>query len=319
MAVPVLVGYAVWQWGLKPAPRGAKIASATTRLLSRSVLLCVSPLLMVVLFWRTGIPLGRAMSLPIVGLFAHLLGGLVGWTVARARGLDRGARGASFMCGLASNILSFGGIATLFLVGPRHPAGPDGALGILAFYRIFETPVYFLFAWPVFAMFAPVADEGSVRWWSGFRRGFRPVTLAPIAGIVVGCLLSACGAPMATWLHGIATMLLKLNTLMIGLIVGLTLRAASPRKYLGTCLTVAAIKFILLPVATVTLAWLLGFRGNTLAVVLICSSMPLANFAVVGAAYYRLEEDRIAAAWVFTMALMPIVVPILAILVALIG
>lgn len=164
-------------------------------------------------------------------------------------------------------------------------------------------------------MFAPVADEGPIRWWPAFRRGFRPVTMAPIAGILVGCLLNASGAPMPAWLGGIAAPLVKLNTLMIGLVVGLTLRAASPRKYLGTCLTVAAIKFILLPTATVTLAWLLGFRGNTLAVVLICSSMPLANFAVVGAAYYRLEEDRVAAVWVFTMALMPIVVSILAILV----
>jgi len=318
MAVPVLVGYAAWRWGFRRFARGAAIAAGTTRWLSRCVLLCVSPVLMIVLFWNLKIPLGQALLLPVVGLFAHLFGGGAGYAIARLRGLDRGARGAYFLCGLASNILSFGAIAALFLLGPRHPGGADGALGILFVYRVFETPVYFLFAWPVFAMFAPTPDSGPVGWVSAFRAGFRPVTIAPMAGIVIGCVLNASGAAMGEWVGGLAGPLVKLNTGMVGLIVGITLRVASPRKYLPTCLTVAGIKFILLPVSTVTPAYLLGFRSYSLATVLICSSMPLAMFAVVGAAYYRIEEDRVAAAWIFTTALMPIVVPILAILVAVI-
>jgi predicted permease len=315
MAIPVLIGWLSWQGGLRRVANGARVAAATSHWLSRGVLLLLSPVLMVALFWASALPVGQAVLLPLVGLFGNLFGGALGYAAARIRGLDRGARGAYFLCGLCSNILSFGGITTLFLVAPRHPDGAEGALGILALYRLFETPVYFLFGWPLFAMFAPADDGRPVGWWSTFRRGFRPVTVAPIVGIIVGCVLNASGASVPAWLGSLIAPLVKTTTVAIGLVVGLTLRAASPRKHIATCLTVAGIKFLLVPVATVTLAWLLGLRGPTLAVVLICSSMPLANFAVVGAAYYRLEEDRVAAVWVFTMALMPIVVSMLAILV----
>ena len=311
MGLPVLAGFLAWQWGLRRRPGGAALAAGATGVLSRAVLVVLTPLLMVVLFWPARIPL----SLPLIGLFAHLFGGAVGYGLGRFGRLDRGGRGAFFLCGACSNILSFGGITTLFLVGPHHPGGPDGALSDLALYRVFETPLYFLFAWPVFALFAPRDDNVPRRRGAAFRQAVRPAAMMPVAGIVVGCLLNVSGAPMPAWLAGAAAPLVKLTTLTIGATVGLTLRAASPRRYLGTCLTLAAVKFIIVPAATVSLAWALGIRGPTLAVVMVCAAMPLANFAVVGAAYYRLEEDRVAAVWIFTMALMPLVVSLLAVLV----
>ena len=84
--------------------------------------------------------------------------------MARARGLERPARGALFLCGLSSNILSFGGIATLFLIGPIHAGGQVGAVADLALYRVFETPGYFLLAWPVFYVPVVLVREQSRSW-----------------------------------------------------------------------------------------------------------------------------------------------------------
>ena len=96
IAIPVLMGCLAWRNGFRRLPRGATVASATSRWLSRGVLLAVSPVLMVALFWASDVPFGQAVLLPLVGLFAHLFGGAIGYGVARIRGLDRGARGAYF-------------------------------------------------------------------------------------------------------------------------------------------------------------------------------------------------------------------------------
>jgi predicted permease len=117
----------------------------------------------------------------------------------------------------------------------------------------------------------------------------------------------------------VAAILVKVNVVLMGLTVGLTLRRAAPRRHLGNCVRMASVKFLLVPAASALLAWVLGFRGVTLQIVTLCASMPVAFMAVVASNLLRLDEELVGSLWLFTTAGMVVVVPALVFLLPVIG
>ena len=173
--------------------------------------------------------------------------------------------------------------------------------------------------WPIAAMIAASGRLDKPGWGSTLKRALRPVTLVPVAGIFVGVGLNLLGPDRPPVLDGLATVFVKINVVLLGVMVGLTLRSAKPIKNLRPCLMISGIKFLLVPGATVGAAWFLGFEVLTLQVVLISTSMPVAYMALVGANLFGLEEELISSLWFFTTASMAIVVPVLALVVPLLS
>ena len=167
--------------------------------------------------------------------------------------------------------------------------------------------------WPLAASLSATGEKPS------FRQAFRPVTLVPLAGVVLGWVLNLSHVPRPAAFDGVAEVLVKANVVVLGITVGLTLRRAAPRKHLATCLGMSGVKFVLVPAVSAFLAWLLGFRGVTLQVVAVCASMPVAFMAVVASNLLRLDEELVGSLWLFTTAGMAAIVPALAALVPVLG
>ncbi len=313
MTLPVLGGYVLWHAALKRRAEGDREASAVARLLSHLAILGAASPLSLLLFWVATIPAGRALALPLVGLFVHAFGGASAWVLARGARADARTQGAYWLSGASSNVLTFGGIVTILLLRTAADPHAERALAEVALYRIFEAPFYFLWAWP-FA--ARLSATGAKPTW---KDSFRPVTVVPLAGIAAGWALNLSRVPRPPSLDGVAEILVKVNVVLMGLTVGLTLRRAAPLRHLASCLRMSSVKFLLVPVVSALLAWLLGFRGATLQVVAICASMPVAFMAVIASNLLRLDEELVGSLWLFTTTGMLAVVPALVFLLPAIG
>ena len=313
MTLPVVAGYALWHAALKRRAEGDRLASSIARLLSHLAILGAASPLSLILFWVAAIPVGRAFALPLVGLFVHAFGGAAAWGLSRAGRHDSRTQGAYWLSGASSNVLTFGGIVTLLLLRSEADPHAEKALAEMALYRLFEAPFYFLVAWPWAARLSATGAKPS------FRDSFRPVTAVPLLGIVLGWVFNLGGVPRPAALDGTAEILVKVNVILMGLTVGLTLRRAAPLRHLASCLRMSSVKFVLVPVASALLAWLLGFRGVTLQIVAICASMPVAFMAVVASNLLRLDEELVGSLWLFTTVGMLAVVPALTLLLPALG
>jgi predicted permease len=190
----------------------------------------------------------------------------------------------------------------------RSAANPhaERALAEMALYRIFEAPFYFLCAWPVAAALG-TSEKGNF-----FRRGFRPVTLVPMLGIAAGWTLNLAGVRRPPSLEGVSEILVKINVVLMGLTVGLTLRRAAPLKHLAAGLRMSSVKFLIVPLVSALLAWLLGFHGVTLQVVAVCAAMPVAFMAVIASNLLHLDQELTGSLWLITTIGILAVVPLLA-------
>ena len=85
------------------------------------------------------------------------------------------------------------------------------------------------------------------------------------------------------------------------------------KDYFKESFVIAAVKFILIPFITGTVAYLLGFgeidQGLPLKVVIILSSMPVAFTALIPPSIYDLDIDLANACWLATTLALVVVLP----------
>jgi len=318
MVLPVLGGLALWRVWLRGLADGHDLAGRLARLSSQTSLVLLIPPMAMLVFWTAELPAGPSAMLPFLGLSVHLLGGTVGWLLARTCGFERPVQGACFLGGASSNVLTFGGIVVVLLLSTPDDPHAEQALSAMQLYRVLEGPFYYLVAWPVAAVLSATGPQ-SASWAVTFRKSFRPVTLLPLAAMAAGVALNLAKVGRPQVLNGVASWLVRGNVVLLGLTVGLTLRRAALGRRLPLCLGISAIKFVLLPCVAGTALWFLGFRGLHLQTALVCASMPVAFMAVVGANLVGLDEEVLGSLWLFTTASMVVVVPILAFVIPRLG
>ena len=102
----------------------------------------------------------------------------------------------------------------------------------------------------------------------------------------------------------------------------MALKLRRVRDYIKESLAVSLIKFILVPVLAVSLAYLIGFgnidNGLPLKVVVILSAMPVAFNALIPPSIYDLDLDLANSCWFFTTAMLGVMLPVLLVVVSLI-
>ena len=216
-------------------------------------------------------------------------------------------------------MVTFGGITIVLLL--RSPDDPyaEIALGEMAIYCVFETPFYFLVLWPLAAAIASRGQTEPVPFGALARRALRGANIAPALGIFTGLALNLATVARPQVLDGVAEVLVRGTVILFGFTVGTGLGRAAPLRHLKPCLTISAIKFLVMPLIGVGLATLLGFEGRTVQMIAIAASMPVAFMAMVGATLYRLDVELVGSFWVFTTMALVVVVPVLSALIRLIG
>jgi len=132
---------------------------------------------------------------------------------------------------------------------------------------------------------------------------------------MVGGILNVSGIARPEFFRAVNSIFIPLGTIILLTSIGLAMRFRSVRNYLRECISVSLIKFILVPAFISTLARMVGLGGIEdglpLKVVMILSSMPVAFTALVPPSIYDLDLDLANSCWLFTTALLILVLPAL--------
>jgi len=313
MIGPVLAGYVLWRSVISKQPQGHEKAAKASRILGRLSLIGFAAPMMLLAVWGAAPELeGKMWFLALIGLAVHVAGGAAGWGIARLRREPQALHGVYLMSGACSNVLTFGSITILLLLGTETDPEARSALGQMAIYRLAELPYYFLVVWPVAAVISKRGEDSSMTTREAIRKAFRGPQIAPVIGIVIGAALGQSPFELPENLDGLNQFLVRANVLALGVTVGLGLRRANPVRDWKPCLEMSGIKFLLMPAIGVGLGIAAGLDSTSIQVIAICASMPVAFMAVVGAVLYRLDDERIGSFWLFTTAAVVVVVPALA-------
>lgn len=306
----LVAGY-LWQLRIQRACENheARI-SKLRKLLQKIGLLFFMPVSFAAAVWVVSFADTRVIFLPIVGLTALFLGGILGLGIASILKKDNKTKGTLYCCGSFTNIGSIGALVAFVFLG-------EPGFGLVALYKMFEEISYYTIGFPIARYYSGDSGDRSVS-----RRLFEiskdPFVRAAIAAFIIGLSLNVSGITRPHFFEALNTVLVPAGTFILLLSIGLGMRFSSVTSYYIEGLIVASIKFIAVPIVSVSIAYLLGFHtidnGLPLKVVLIASSMPVAFTALVAASIYELDLDLANSCWLITTGGLLLVLPVLSIL-----
>ncbi len=313
ITLPMLIGYVTRRGLLKSDPAREQLCRHWSRLLKLTCIAAFVPPIATTAMLKQPLSGTSVMVLPWLGAGFLLTGALLGRLYIALRRLPPRQAGAFLGCAAMTNILSFGGLICFAMWGN------DGLQQVYVL-KLLEHLLYFGLFYPWCSTFSPDLAPGRVSLIASFRK--HPVTLVPIAAVIAGVSWNFIyyhgpSAPLGppAWTMSINRYLVPCQVGLLTFAVGLTLAPSLIGRYLPECLAAAGIKFLILPTLTGTIAYGCMSAGwiSPLAVrvAVVISSMPVAFNALIPPSLYDLDEDLANSCWIFTSALLVIVVPLL--------
>ena len=303
----LLVGYAIQKLPDRLLNRLPMSIEALRKWLQRTALLFVNPVAILGAVWIVRIHDIGLAALPFTCIFAIVAGGV--WALMASWILGHGPKktGAMFCCGAFTNNGSIGALLCFIFLG-------EPGFALVPIYKLFEEFSYYSIGFPVarhYSGSAAAADEGT--WCRIMRLARDPLIIVSLSSIVLGGILNARGLQRPAFYEIVNAVFIPLGTVMLLISIGLAFRFRKVRDYLKEGITIAAIKFIMVPVMASFLAWVIGFGdingGLPLKVVIILSSMPVAFTALIPPSIYDLDIDLANSCWFITTALLAVVMP----------
>jgi predicted permease len=250
----------------------------------------------------------KILALPIIEVFAILLGGTLAYGFARAQDLTRRQTGPYIVSGAFGNVGSIGGLICYMFLG-------EAAFALVGLYKLFEELMYFAFALPLaksFSLDQNANDSLATR----IKKIFAdPFVLVPLGGLAAGLILNLTGVPRPQFYSRVNSIFIPAIPVLLLLSIGMAMRIGSVRKYFWKSAVIVLVKQIMVPAAAVGIALALGFGtiagGLPLKVVLIVSCMPVAFIAMVPPTIYNLDVDLANSNWLLTNGLLIVLVPAL--------
>lgn len=281
-----------------------RLAAAVQRL----VVTVISPLTLLNAFWVLSVSGGTMVLFPLVGALSHVVGGASAIAASRLLGLDRKSTGSMLTCGAFTNLGSIGGLVSFIFLG-------EAGYALAALFRMFEPVLYFLVGFPMAKTYAQEASDDN-----RLRLDLRAIVrdrliLLPILGIAAGVVLNSSGLIRPPAVGVANSYLILASTVGMLFAVGLNMRPAAARGYMCESAAIAGIKYVVLPATLTLVALLLGYGrlegGLPLRVVITMSAMPVAFNSLVPPSLYGLNKDLANSAWLVSMALLVVVLPLL--------
>ena len=275
-------------------------------------LLFLNPVAIVGAIWIVNIHNVRLATLPFIGLFALILGGILALGTAKLLKLPPQKTGAMYGCGSFTNIGSIGALVCFIFLG-------EPGFALVPIYKIFEEVSYYSIGFPIAKYYSGDAAAMEDKWSRLKGLAKDPFIIVAVSSIVLGGLFNISGFNRPALYATINAIFVPLSTIMLLASIGLALKFKRVRDYIKEALSVCVIKFAIVPVFASTLALIIGFgqidAGLPLKVVIILSSMPVAFNALIPPSIYDLDLDLANSCWFVTTSMLIIVLPVLLIIV----
>jgi hypothetical protein len=191
----------------------------------------------------------------------------------------------------------------------------EKGFGLVPIYKLFEEAAYYGIGFPIAKFYSSEGRgrEQTLQHLRGLARD--PFIIVALSSIAVGGVLNVSGIARPEFFRGVNSIFIPLGTIILLTSIGLAMQLKRLGNYLRECISVSLIKFVLVPLAISTTALMVGLgkveAGLPLKVVIILSSMPVAFTALVPPSIYDLDLDLANSCWLFTTALLILVLPAL--------
>jgi predicted permease len=278
------------------------------KLLQKTALLFVLPLTVLGAVWIVDIQAASIIALPLIGVGAITLGGILAMGAAKTLKLEPRQTGALIPCGAFTNIGSIGALICYIYLG-------EGGFALVPIYKLFEELTYYSVGFPIAKYYSTMdarQDTAGQRLKALIRD---PFIIVAVSSIVLGGILNLTGFPRPGYFGTINAIFIPLGTGLLLISIGLAMQFKKLRNHLNACVLIAAIKFVAVPFVATMTAWLLGYKeienGLPLKVVMILSAMPVAFNALIPPSIYDLDLDLANACWFFTTSALIVVLPVL--------
>jgi predicted permease len=305
----LIAGYIVQQLVNRELIRLPWSLEQTRKNLQRLGLLFFMPVSFVGAIWIVRLDTIKVALLPLIGVGSLLLGGLCGLAIARLRAQTPSQTGTLFCCGSFTNIGSIGALICFIFLG-------EAGFALVAVYKMFEEVVYYTIGFPIARYFSGAAKDSlsfSDRLWKVISD---PFVCAALTALTVGLFLNLSAVPRPQFFETINSVFVPVGTLVLLVSIGMGMRFSSVSTYAVDGLMIAAVKFVIVPLAAVSCAYFSGLGalqdGLPLKVVLVNSSMPVAFTALVAASVYDLDLNLANTCWLISTFGLLLVLPWLA-------
>jgi hypothetical protein len=283
--------------------------------LQKTALLFVLPVTVLGAIWIVDVRSISIAALPLIGVGAITLGGILAMGAARMLKLEPRKTGALIPCGAFTNIGSIGALICYIYLGEK-------GFALVPIYKLFEELTYYSVGFPIAKYFSSMdakQDSTGDRLKALFSD---PFILVALSSIILGGMLNLSDLPRPAIFGIINAVFIPLGTGLLLVSIGLAMRFESIHHHLKACALVSLIKFAIVPFCATAVAWFIGYgqvdNGLPLKVVMILSSMPVAFNALIPPSIYDLDLDLANACWFFTTSALMVVLPVLLMLVSMI-
>lgn len=249
--------------------------------------------------WGLPSPDGRLLALPVLGVFAWIMGGVLALLASRLMGLPRTQAGSMYCCGTFINIGAVGALVAVMQFG-------EESIAYSSLFRLCEELFYFSVACPVAHWFGSKEDALGR---ASFRIG--PVLKLILLALGLGIALNLLGVRRPALFGWLSAAAMILGTIFFLFSIGMGLRLSRVACYVPQAAVLSFIKFVCVPMAVFFAAKLAGLGGVPLKVLVILSAMPVAMNALILPSLFRLDLDLANACWLISTAALVVVLPAL--------
>jgi predicted permease len=271
-------------------------------------LLFFMPISFLAAVWAVSFGDMRVAFLPLVGIFALTVGGLLGLLLAKFLKQPAKQTGVFFCCGSFTNIGAIGGLVCFMFLG-------EAGFALLALYKMFEEIVYYTIGFPI-ARFYSGDNAGKRTVWGRISGVLTdPFVMAALSAFSIGLTLNLLHVSRPAFLETVTAVSIPFGTFILIVSIGLGMRFSKVGKYLPVSAGICVIKFVLVPAFACSLAYLLNLHlvadGLPFKVVLVLSSMPVAFNALVATSIYDLDLDMANSCWLISTGALVVIMPCL--------
>ncbi|MBE0586252.1 MAG: AEC family transporter, partial [Desulfofustis sp.] len=302
----ITAGFSLRRWAKRHHPRLFAAIPRLRKRLQKIALLGFFSLAFLIAIWKVSFADTTLLALPLIGAGIYLLGGTLGFLVARFNGCRPQQTGTLICCGSMTNTGAIGGLVIYIFLG-------ELAFALLVLYKLFEEAIYYGIIFPI--------AKGYSRHAAGTFKATQhvvgiitdPFIVVSLCAFFGGIVLNLSDIERPAFFDVVSMLCIPTGTFLLLVSIGLGLEIGNLRQHAGLGATISALKYLLLPATAYLVSRLLGLDeigdGLPMKVVLIASSMPVGFNAIVAASIYDLDLDLANTCWLFSTCLLIIVLP----------